>query len=121
MFKRTAITLISIVAIAATASAKSHKHDEDEDSDRHRDCKEALVDRGSEWITASGAEKAANKSWIQSVRFKWGEEYADIANARDIKYTCTTASIGGLFKRCEVSAIPCKPEVARVPDKHHEH
>ena len=115
MLKRAAILAISMVAIAATAAAKSHKHDEDEGSDRHHDCKEVLVDRGSKWITPSGAEKAANKSWVQSVRFKWGEEYADIANARDIKYTCTTASIGGLFKRCEISAIPCKPEAIRVP------
>ena len=120
---RTAILATAIVVIASSAAVAKQRHnrDDDEDSGKHRDCKEALVDRGNQWITASGAEKAANKSWTQSVRFKWGEEFADIANARDIKYTCSTASIGGLFKRCEISAIPCKPEAVRVPDKHDDH
>ena len=120
---RTAILTTAIVVIASSAAVAKHRHDrdDDEDSGKHRDCKERLTDRGSEWITASGAEKAANKSWTQSVRFKWGEEYSDIANAKDITYECTKASIGGLFKRCEISAIPCKPEAVRVPDKHDDH
>ena len=120
---RTAILTTAIVVIASSAAVAKHRHDhdEDEDSGKHRDCKEPLVDRGSQWVTEKGAEGAAQKSWTQSVRFKWGEEYADISNARDIKYECTKSSIGGLFKRCEISAIPCKPEVQRVHEEHHEH
>jgi hypothetical protein len=118
MLKRTAVLAISIVAIAATASAKSHKHDEDEDSDRHRDCKEVLTDRGSQWITESGAKSAAEKSWTQSVRFKYGELYSDIANAKDVKLECSKASIGGAFKRCEVTARPCRAGAEKVKEDH---
>jgi len=120
---RTAILTTAIVVIASSAAVAKHRHDhdEDEDSGKHRDCKEQLTDRGSQWVTEKGAKGAAEKSWTQSVRFKWGEEYADLANARDIKYECTKSSIGGVFKRCEISAIPCRPEVQRVHEEHHEH
>jgi hypothetical protein len=119
---RTAILTTAIVVIASSAAVAKHRnHDEDEDSGKHRDCKEKLTDRGSQWVTEKGAKGAADKSWTQSVRFKWGEEYSDIANARDITYECTKASIGGLFKRCEISAVPCRPEVQRVHEEHHEH
>jgi hypothetical protein len=126
MFKRTAIILISIVAVAATASAKSHKHDDDDDSDKRRDCKEVLSDRGNEWVTESGAKSAAEKSWTQSVRFKYGELYSDLANAKDVKFECAKASIGGALKRCEITARPCRtgPEKAdkdKDKDKDHDH
>ena len=96
-------------------AAKTHKHDEDdEDSDRHRDCKEVLADRGSQWVTKSGAKTAAEKAWTRSVRFKYGELYADFANARDVKSECTKSSIGWAFKRCEMAARPCRAGPERV-------
>jgi hypothetical protein len=124
MFKRAAIILISVVAIAATASAKSHKHDDDDDDRGRGDCKEALADRGSQWVTESGAKSAADKSWTQSVRFKYGEIYADLANARDVKYECTKSSIGAVFKRCEITARPCRAPTEKADhghDKDHDH
>jgi hypothetical protein len=120
MFKRTAFLVIAMFAIAASAAAKSHKHDGDEDSDKHRDCKETLSDRGSQRPTESGAKGTAEKSWTQSVRFKYGELYADLANARDVKYECSKSSIGGALKRCEITARPCRsgPEKG---DHDHDH
>jgi hypothetical protein len=120
MLNRIAITLISIVAVAATASAKSHKHDDDDDSDKRRDCKEVLSDRGSQWVTESGAKSAAEKAWTQSVRFKYGELYSNLANAKDVKFECAQSSIGGTLKRCEITARPCRtgPEKA---DSDHDH
>ena len=120
MFKRTAFLVIAMVAIAATASAKSRKHDDDDDdAKRHGDCKEALSDRGSQRPTESGAKGTAEKSWTQSVRFKYGELYADLANARDVKYECSKSSIGGALKRCEITARPCRagPEKAKDDKK----
>ena len=116
MLKRKVFLIIAMVAIAATAAAKSHKHDEDEDSDRHRDCKEALSDRGSQRPTESGAKGTAEKAWTQSVRFKYGELYADLANARDVKYECSKSSIGGALKRCEITARPCRAGAEKAKD-----
>ena len=118
--RKVLLTLAVATIGMSPAMARHAHHDEDEDSDRHRECKEPLTDRGSQWVTEKGAEKAAEKSWTQSVRFKWGEEYADISNARDIKYECAKSSIGTLFKRCEVTATPCRPEVKRVHEEHRE-
>ena len=123
MFKRTAVVIIAMVAIAATASAKSRKHDDDDDDlKRHGDCKESLSDRGSQRPTEFGAKGTAEKAWTQSVRFKYGELYADLANAKDVKFECTKSSIGGALKRCEITARPCRAGAEKADkDKDHDH
>lgn len=115
---RTAILALSIVAIAGSASAKKRSHDDDEDSPKHRDCKEMLSDRGSQRPSESMAKGTAEKSWTQSVRFKYGELYSDLANAKDVKYECSKSSIGGALKRCELSARPCRAGAEKVKEDH---
>jgi len=52
-----------------------------------------------------------------TVRFHLGEKFMDLANARNIVYTCSRSSIkeggvttlGQTLNRCEVEAQPCHP------------
>ena len=49
------ILTTAIVVIASSAAVAKHRHDHDEDEDlgKHRDCKEPLVDRGSQLRSVS--------------------------------------------------------------------
>jgi hypothetical protein len=75
-------------------------------------CRETKRVVGSQHLTVSGAKNEADKAWIQSIRFYYGEVFMDMSNAKDIKYTCSRSSVGETlgqtFNRCEIEARPCK-------------
>jgi hypothetical protein len=79
-----------------------------------RDIRRAV---GDQHLTVDGAKKAANDAWAGTIRFHLGEKFMDLANARNIVYTCSRSSIkeggvttlGQTFTRCEIEAQPCHP------------
>jgi hypothetical protein len=89
-----------------------YRHDDGEN------CKALRRVVGDQHLTLDGAKKAANDNWAGAVRFHHGEKYLDLANARGVTYTCSRSSIkeggvttlGQTFTRCEIEAIPCRPE-----------
>ena len=99
-------TVILALAVAATpALAKKHHH---EDAEPEYDCKEKLSDRGDQRTTEPWAKTAADKAWVQSARFKYGELFSDMKNARGIAYECVTTGPTGLLHRCEITGFPCR-------------
>ena len=80
-------------------------------------CRDVRRAVGDQHLTVDGAKKAANDAWAGTVRFHLGEKYMDLANARNIVYTCSRSSIkeGGVatlgqsLTRCEIEAQPCHP------------
>jgi hypothetical protein len=88
--------------------------EDDRDRVHCRDIRRAV---GDQHLTVDGAKKAANDAWAGTVRFHLGEKYMDLANARQIVYTCSRSSIkeggvttlGQTLTRCEIEAQPCRP------------
>ena len=80
-------------------------------------CREMRRAVGDQHLTVDGAKKAANDAWAGTVRFHLGEKFMDLANAKQIVYTCSRSSIkeGGVttlgqsLSRCEIEAQPCRP------------
>lgn len=79
---------------------------------------------GNQHLTQDGAKKAADDSWAADVRFRHGEVYMDLNNARDVSYTCSRSSIkeGGVttlgqsLTRCEIRGVPCRaPRTQPLP------
>lgn len=102
---RAITSLFLIVMLSLPSLAKGKHHDQDED---HFDCKEKLSDRGDQRTSDTWAHSAADKAWVQSARFKYGELFADLKNARDVKYECVTTGPSGILHRCEITAFPCR-------------
>jgi hypothetical protein len=71
---------------------------------------------GNQHLTPDGAKKAADEAWAGDVRFRFGELYMALENARHVVYTCSRSSIkeGGVttlgqsLTRCELEATPCR-------------
>lgn len=80
-----------------------------------RHCKDVRRVVGNQHLTVDGAKKAADEAWAGDVRFRYGELFMALNNARDISYTCSRSSIkeggvttlGQTLSRCELQAIPC--------------
>jgi hypothetical protein len=70
---------------------------------------------GNQHLTVAGAKKAADDVWAGMVRFRYGEMFMDLDNARRVSYTCSRSSIaeggvanlGQTLTRCEIEAAPC--------------
>jgi hypothetical protein len=67
---------------------------------------------GTQWIGTEGAMEAAQKDFMERVRYDLGESYLDISHAKDIVSRCGRVSIGKVLEqvmyRCEFIARPCK-------------
>lgn len=71
---------------------------------------------GTQWPTRSGALEAAEKDWMETVRWKFGERYMDINHAvgyrRETDPECSRSSVGEVVgqtqMRCEIWARPCR-------------
>ena len=71
---------------------------------------------GNQHLTVDGAKKAADEAWAGDVRFRHGEIFMDLNNARTVIYTCSRSSIkeagvttlGQTLTRCEIQATPCR-------------
>ncbi len=74
-------------------------------------CLEVQRGVGTQWITMDGAEDAARKDWMETVRYDFGEKFMSIDNARDYEHRCSRSSVGTaaaqMLFRCEVKARPC--------------
>ena len=77
-------------------------------------CRPAVSVVGDQYASESGARSEADKSWMGTVRWIYGERYLDRENARDASYECGRSSVGSVvgqvFYRCRITARPCSPE-----------
>jgi hypothetical protein len=80
-------------------------------SDRAQ-CLDTMRGVGTQWATEAGAEDAAKKDWMETVRYDFGEKYMAIEHAQDYRHACSRSSVGNVagqvFYRCEVKARPCR-------------
>ena len=81
-------------------------------------CVAPVAEVGDQHISEDGAKREADKSWAQTVRFRFGERMMDLTHARNVHYACGRSSIGSIigqtFHRCEVYARPCQAPRIRV-------
>ncbi len=73
---------------------------------------------GTQGVGAAGNDEnsqalsAAQKDWMERVRFDHGESYVDLSNARGEIHRCNRTSVGEIANqvlyRCEMWAQPCK-------------
>lgn len=81
--------------------------------DKH--CKPLIRVVGDQRPTEEGAKEQADKAWMQETRFRYGERYMQMNQAKDRRYACSRSSIGEIvgqtMLRCEVIAQPCPAEV----------
>lgn len=94
----------------------------DDERDREgRWCRDTKRVVGNQHLTINGAKGEAEKAWIQSIRFYYGEVFMSLENAKDIKFTCSRSSVGETlgqtFNRCEIEARPCKAEPLESAEK----
>lgn len=104
---RKIIFALAITALAVSPALAKRKHHEPDPEDFG--CKEPLSDRGDQRTSEAWAKSAADKAWMQSAKFKWGERWADIRNAKGVRYECVKTGATGILQRCEIVAMPCKP------------
>jgi hypothetical protein len=77
-------------------------------------CRPALAVVGDQYASEQGAQGEADKAWMQTARWQWGERYMARENADDVSYECGRSSVGSVvgqvFYRCRLTARPCRPE-----------
>lgn len=83
-----------------------------EDDDGVR-CKDMLTVIGDARPSEQGAREDAEAVFMRATRFRYGESWMTIENARDYAVRCSRASIteivGNVMIRCEIKARPCRP------------
>jgi hypothetical protein len=76
-------------------------------------CKDTLTVIGDARPSEDGARDDAEKAFMRAARFRHGESWMSIENARDYAVRCSRASIteivGQVMHRCELKAKPCRP------------
>lgn len=76
-------------------------------------CKDTLTVIGDARPSEQGAREDAEAVFMRATRFKYGESWMTIENARDYAVRCSRASIteivGQVMVRCELRAKPCRP------------
>lgn len=93
----------------------------EEERPRH-DCRPIVSVVGSEHLSEETAKTAAQRSWMNQVRFLHGERYMALDKAHRLKSVCTRSSTGdsltaklldkisddaGVLHRCQIEAAPC--------------
>lgn len=75
-------------------------------------CKDFLAVVGDQYASEAGAQEEANKSWMQTARWQYGERYMARDHAADASYECGRSSVGSVvgqvFYRCRLRARPCR-------------
>jgi hypothetical protein len=65
--------------------------------------------------TVNGAQRNAERVWMETVTFDYGQAYADPALARDIEWLCSRSSVrsvlGATLHKCALRATPCRPDL----------
>jgi hypothetical protein len=109
-------------AVRRARRARAHYHEE-----RHRQARkvwrhEAIADPkcqpnplaavGDQYATEQGAQQEADKAWMQTARWQFGERYMSRENAGAPTYECGRSSVGSVvgqtFTRCRLVAYPCR-------------
>ena len=78
---------------------------------------------GDERPSRDDAQRAAENSWMGSIRYDFGERYQDINRAKDVRHVCGPSSVSTVLKtphyRCVVEATPCRAPAgpATQPDE----
>jgi hypothetical protein len=77
-------------------------------------CRPQLAVVGDQFASESGAKAEADKAWMQTARWQWGERYMAREHAERVSYECGRSSVGSVvgqvFYRCRISARPCRPQ-----------
>jgi hypothetical protein len=90
------------------ARERERHHEREREAERERgDCKnDQVVATGGTRPTTKWALRAANHEWAKLVQASFGQEWSDVAVARDHRFDCFPGVLGG--KACKVAAFPCK-------------
>lgn len=79
-------------------------------------CRPTLAVVGDQYASEQGAQQEADKAWMQTARWQWGERYMAREQAHDASYECGRSSVGSVvgqvFYRCRLTARPCRPEAS---------
>jgi hypothetical protein len=77
-------------------------------------CQATLAAVGDQYASEQGAQQEADKAWMQTARWQYGERFMSRENADDATYECGRSSVGSVvgqvFYRCRLTAKPCRPE-----------
>jgi hypothetical protein len=97
------------------------RHDDDDDDDhrrRHRKCENKLSVVGDQYASEQGAQQEADKAWMQTARWAYGERFMSRDHAKDSEYECGRSSVGSVvgqvFYRCRLTARPCSAPKTRA-------
>ena len=84
-----------------------------EDANDGISCKDVLTVIGDARPSEEMARDDAEKTFMRAARFRFGESWMSVENARDYAIRCSRASIaevvGQVMHRCELMAKPCRP------------
>ena len=73
-------------------------------------CQRRLRTVGDEGRSQEDALAAAQRAWMGTVRFDYGERFMDLATAQDARHSCVPSSTGTVLKgnmfRCVLEATP---------------
>jgi len=79
-------------------------------------CRPQLAVVGDQYASEGGAQGEADKAWMQTARWQWGERYMSREHAHDATYECGRSSVGSVvgqvFYRCRLTAKPCRPDAS---------
>jgi len=79
-------------------------------------CRPQLAVVGDQYASENGAQGEADKAWMQTARWQWGERYMAREHADEATYECGRSSVGSVvgqvFYRCRLTAKPCRPEAS---------
>ncbi len=77
-------------------------------------CQATLAAVGDQYASEQGAQQEADKAWMQTARWQYGERFMSRENADNASYECGRSSVGSVvgqvFYRCRLTANPCRPE-----------
>jgi hypothetical protein len=87
---------------------RERRREREREYERDRgECKgDQVIATGGTRPTTRWALRAANREWAKLVQASFGQEWSDVAVARDHRHDCFPGVLGG--KACKVAAIPCK-------------
>jgi len=79
-------------------------------------CRPELAVVGDQYASEQGAQQEADKAWMQTARWQWGERYMAREHANNASYECGRSSVGSVvgqvFYRCRLTAKPCRPDAS---------
>ena len=93
------------------------------------DCRPVISVVGTEHLNEENAKTAAQRAWMDQVRFMWGERFMNLDKSHKLKTVCTRSSTGdsataklldkisegsGVLTRCQIEARPCSVEPEEV-------